>query len=255
MEANMERVSVVEGDRDVPAIIIAPHGAEGDDDYTAPLAETIANEVGCYAVINWGWERADKVDYFNDKANCNNIVHLQEDVVKDEFLDPIERYVNRIYQDSPEVFIYIMHGMGDDARKKANDPGLDLVIGYGEGQKKSSLSCDPWREQSFAYICHKSGFGVHHGKGGGSFAGNARNNLNQLYRKWQPTPSVHSMQIEVIRDMRLDEDTARFTGEQLAMCVEDHIDFMITVQPDGKYVLPKDWAVDWEDISRGLPRY
>ena len=66
----MEKVSVLEGT--IPALIIAPHGFKNDDLNTDLIAEEIATDLSAYAVINRGWERADKVDWFNDKADCNN---------------------------------------------------------------------------------------------------------------------------------------------------------------------------------------
>lgn len=249
-----QRVSATAGD--IPALIIAPHGA--DDDYTGQVAETIIDEIGCYGVINWGWERSEVFDYYKDKANCNNVNHLFEDVVKDEFLDPVEKYVDRILMEHPEAFIYLIHGMGNDSRKKANDPALDMVIGYGgaKNAKYSSYSTDKWRADALGYLAHLQGFGVYFSKEGGSFAGNSKNNLNQYYRKWDLNPSVHSLQIEIVKDKRLDEDTAKITGMCFAMAIEDHVDFMTeAVNDNGTYDLPIDWDIDWADIASKLPKY
>ena len=77
----MERVSVIEGKS--PIIIVAPHGYKGDDENTDLIAEEIANALHCYAVINRGWERSDSVDFMKDKADCNNVYHCKEDVVRE----------------------------------------------------------------------------------------------------------------------------------------------------------------------------
>ena len=103
----MEKVSVLEGT--IPALIIAPHGFKNDDLNTDLIAEEIATDLSAYAVINRGWERADKVDWFNDKADCNNLKHCHEDVVKDEFLLPIMRYVIQILKFSPYIYIFTIH--------------------------------------------------------------------------------------------------------------------------------------------------
>ena len=250
----MERVSVKEGS--IPALLIAPHGA--DDDFTAEMTEAIADEIGAYAVINWGWERSEKFDYFADKANCNNVSHLFEDVVTDEFLSPIEKYVSRILSEHHEAFIYLIHGCGNDARKISADPALDLIIGYGGAKNKrySSYSSDRWRADAFGYLAYAQGFGTYFASEGGRFAGNSKNNLNQYYRKHCPDPSVHSLQVEVVKDKRLDTDTAKVTGICLSMAIEDHVDFMTeAVNDNGSYNLPIDWDVDWEMISAALPKY
>jgi hypothetical protein len=88
----MERVALVEGDS--PVLILAPHGP--DDKNTDLIAERVAVESGSFAVINRGWNRFSSVDFMKDLANCNDVRHLHSDVVKEEFLEPILRFKNRI---------------------------------------------------------------------------------------------------------------------------------------------------------------
>ena len=111
----MERVSIINGK--IPILIVAPHGYEKDDEQTALIAEYIANKIGAYAVINRGWERAEEVDFWKDKADCNNINHCFEDVVKEEIIDPILRYKSRILLGHSEMYVFWIHGMSDDHRK------------------------------------------------------------------------------------------------------------------------------------------
>lgn len=214
----MERVSIIEGK--LPIIVVAPHGYTKDDENTALIAETIAESIGCYAVINRGWERADAVDIFNDKADCNNVEHCHEDVVRDEFLDPIIRFRNRLRKNNTVVYMYMIHGMSNKHRRLADDPLMDIVIGYGAGSP-DSFTCDIWRKNAFAFMLAESGLTVYEGKKGGAMSGWARQNMNQLFRKWYSDPSMQSMQIEIINELRHDDDMAELTAEYLATAMKD----------------------------------
>lgn len=214
----MERVSIIAGH--LPIIIVAPHGFNGDDENTSIVAEHTANSIGAYAVINRGWERAENVDYMLDKADCNDVNHCHEDVVKEEFLEPILRYRNKILQTSPIVHIYFIHGMSNKHRKIANDPNLDMVIGYGAGSPDSH-TCSIWRKDLLCHLLNEAGVHTWEGKKGGPMSGWARSNMNQLFRKWYPDPQVQSMQIEIIHDLRSSSDAAIITAEYLATAVKD----------------------------------
>jgi hypothetical protein len=210
----MERVSVIEGT--VPAIIVAPHGP--DDFMTAVLTETIALDLSAYAVINQGWEKAEQVNCFKDKANCNNLTHCHEDVVKDEFLLPIMRYVVRILKWSNYVYLFMIHGLGDEIKKQF--PDLQVILGCGKGKFDASLSCEDWRKDMFVGFLANKGIKAYEGIGG-HYAGKDKNNLNQLYRQWYPNHSVHSMQIEVIRSMRNNKAQAQVTALNIARAMSD----------------------------------
>src|SRR5581483_7129048 len=214
----MERVSIIEGKK--PIIIVSPHGFDDDDERTALIAEAIANTLGCYAVINRGWERADKVDVFNDKADCNNVEHCHEDVVKDEFLDPIIRFRNRLRKSYTVVYMYMIHGMSNKHRTLCGDPKLDMVIGHGAGSP-DSFTCDQWRKDCFIHLLGEAGLNVDEGKKGGAMSGWARQNMNQIWRKWYSDPSMQSMQIEIVHELRADNDIAALTAEYLAAAMDD----------------------------------
>ena len=230
----MERVSLIDGSK--PILIVAPHGFHDDDERTALIAENLADILDCYAVINRGWERADVVDCINDKADCNNLQHCHEDVVKDEFLDPILRYKQRIvwgkgnhgamyslYLRQPTtMYMFLIHGMANKHRQLTGEPKLDLVIGYGAGSP-DSFSCEPWRKDYLAHRLSEAGMCVFQGKKGGAMSGWARNNTNQLFRKWYQDPNVHSMQLEIVHALRQDDDCAKMTSEYLAAAIDDLI--------------------------------
>lgn len=212
----MERVSVIEGD--TPVLIIAPHGP--DDINTDILAESVANEFGAFAVINRGFKRSQVVDYSRDLVNCNDIRHIHTEVVLEEFLNPIIRSVAKIkkkYDDN--VFVLIVHGCDDSVRKAARDPELDMIIGYGDGSPPS-YSCKTKVKNAFAYHLQKENFGVYEGKAGGSYSGRSKNNLNQLFVKWFPTPKVNSLQLEIVRELRSDQEMIDITTHGLVSAID-----------------------------------
>lgn len=231
----MERISVREGD--IPVIFVAPHGV--DDMNTDFLVDKISLEMDAFAVINRGWKRSEHFDYFQDKADCNNFLHVHEDVVKEEFLLPIMRMVSKIKKNlDNRVFIFNIHGCSNDVRKKANDNNLDLILGYGEGSP-SSYTCDLKMKDSLAYFLERENFIVYEGKKGGKYAARSQNNLNQLFRLWYPDFCVHSVQIEIVKELREDEGMLQITSDGLMGAIDDLLlfdDTESTVKRSIKYI-------------------
>lgn len=212
----MERVSVIRGI--APVIVVAPHGYDQDDQNTDLLAETIAGQIGCYAVINRGWERSEAVDYLRDKADCNNVNHCLEDVVKEEFLEPIIRFKDKILSQGDSCYIFYIHGMSNRHRSLANDPMLDIVVGYGAGSP-NSYTCELWQKDFMLHELNRSGIKAYEGRKGGSMSGWSRNNLNQYFRKWEHEDAVNSMQIEIVYELRREKDMSSLTADYLAMAI------------------------------------
>lgn len=201
----MERTTTIEGQ--APIILVAPHGM--DDTHTAYIAEKIATNFGAFAVINKGWRRSAHVDYFNDLANCNDIRHLYSDVVREEFLNPILRFVVKIKKKYQEkVFMLILHGCSNSVRRFANDENLDMILGFGEGHPPS-YSCDMKVKNAFLHYLEEERFEVYEGKS--TYAGRSKNNLNQLFRKWYRDNDVNSLQLEIVRDLRVPQQNANDT--------------------------------------------
>ena len=225
-----ERVSVIEGKK--PVILFAPHGYENDDEHTAHIVEQTANITNCYAVINRGWERSDAVDHLRDKANCNNVKHCKQDVVREEILDPILRYRSKILATYSLCYFLIIHGMSNNHRDRIGEDELDIVIGYGAGNP-DSFSCATWRKDLFGFLLSEAGFHVYQGKAGGPLSGWAKKNMNQLFRKNYNDRRVHSMQIEIIKDLREDQEMSTLVAEYLAGCMDDLIHSKNWQKPPG----------------------
>ena len=239
---DMERTSIIDGDDTTPILLIAPHGA--DDPRTGLLTRLIAEKTGAFAVINNGWERAKDYDYDNDQANCNNVEHIHEDVVKQEFLDPIMSYVNTIFDCAADVTILVMHGVNDTININTN-PSLDVIVGFGEGTPPS-YTCEAARKDAFIYILSQI-VDVGQGGSGGRFAGRRRKNLNQLYRKWYSDSQVHSLQIEVVRSMRCSDAATETTSEFFAQAIIEYVDFITSAE------IPTEFKPNWQDIARSVP--
>ena len=215
----MQRVKTIDGK--LPVIIFAPHGFNGNDQNTSLIAESIATQIKANAVINLGWERSDIVDCINDKADCNSVHHCHQDVVKEEILDPLMRYVQKAKLTNDFVYVFNIHGMSDHHRIVAKDK-LDLVIGFGEGDPPS-LSMDIWRKNFMMSRLIGFGINAYEGKSGGKFSGWAKSNMNQLFRKWYPEPKVQSIQIELTHEIRSTEAKCLLTAVDLAIAIEDLI--------------------------------
>lgn len=224
----MERIILVEGDS--PVLVVAPHGP--DDKNTDLIAERIALESGSFAVINKGWRRSATVDFMKDMANCNDVRHIHSDVVKEEFLEPILRFKNRIRKKYDEkVFMLIVHGCSDDVRKAVNNYDLDIILGHGEGNPPS-YSCSGKFMKAFAHHLLNEGFSVYEGAAGGRYAGRAKNNLNQLFNRWYPDDHVESIQMEIVREMRCDPDFIDLTISGVVSAIESMSTFDDTFKTD-----------------------
>lgn len=214
----MERVSVIQGK--LPVLILAPHGYKGDDVNTDIIARKVAKKLNSYAVINNGWERSETVDIWKDKANCNNVSHCHEDVVKEEFLDPIMKIKSKILNYSGIMHIFIIHGMSSKHVQK--NKNVDIVVGYGSGSP-DSLSCNIWRKNCIIHELETQGLNVYEANKNGIFSGWAKNNMNQLFRKWYHDESVQSFQLEIIDGLRDSDEICDMLGDCIKKAIENYL--------------------------------
>ena len=204
----MERVQTIEGD--YPVLLVAPHGA--DDANTDIIAEEVADKFGAYAVINKGWKKSSSVDCWRDLANCDDVKHLHSEVVKEEFLDPILRYVASIKRKHDEkVLVLVLHGCDNKVKEESDDQFLDIILGFGAGIP-ASYTCSRRLRKAFAHYLQRENFVVYEGGSWGKYSGRSKNNLNQLFRFWYPDPDVKSLQLEMVSDLRLKEISTTVDG-------------------------------------------
>lgn len=218
-----ERVNVILGKK--PVLFVAPHGP--DDTNTALIAEKAANLINGYAVINQGFERNDEVDVDNDLADCNRVDHCLSEVVMDEFLRPIIKIRNHStkYGINPEsdksLLVIYVHGAGNLVHVEANEP-VDVIIGYGLGKEKDSLTCKAWKKNflvdSWRNISNTGE--VYEGAGDGRYAGRSANNMNQYFRKHIMDKNVDSLQLEFPFSLRKTKEAAAYTASLLATTID-----------------------------------
>lgn len=224
----MERVSVLDGT--IPLLVVAPHGV--DDASTDIIAEVMATKLNCHAVINRGWERADNIDVNNDKGNCNSIAHCHQPVIKDEFLDPLLRYMHRsaktiyvsnskaanrlpVFLSNHKPLMISIHGVGDQIRTKLKDNNVDFILGVGNG-KPPRPTCGIWRLNALAWTLTNRGIHPWQGQAGSPYAAWGQDNLTQLFNQ-KHNGLGEAIQIEILRTPWRDSTKhAESTGDILA---------------------------------------
>jgi hypothetical protein len=205
-----QRVSIVEGKQ--PFIIVAPYGA--DDSNTDTLVHVLAKKhLNCYGVINWGWERSTKVNWLQDKADCGNIQHCHQDVVFDEFLNPLLRFKKRIIEQNHNVFILILTGQV----KNSLPPNIDGILGYGQGE---SYSCEEWKARIFGFIASEEGVKIYGARPATALSGHTSKSLNQLFTKWYPDNRVESLILDISSDFLKDNNDIKILSEFLAKIIQ-----------------------------------
>lgn len=225
-----ERVNVIRGTQ--PILLVAPHGP--DDTNTDLIARLAANHIKGHAVINQGFERGDIVDVDNDIADCNRVDHCKESVVYDEFLKPIikirDQVAKKLVQPGwwesddkgARLLVLYIHGAGDIVHREANEP-VGVILGYGLGSNKDSLTCRSWRKNLFIDIWrnYSNDGDVFEGGGSGRYAGRSSNNMNQYFRKHDLDRQVESMQLEFPFSTRNTESQATVTAMLLGSVLSE----------------------------------
>jgi len=225
-----ERVNIIHGSQ--PILLVAPHGPS--DSNTSLITEMTAASTNAYAVINQGFERGENVDPDNDVADCNRVDHCQSEIVFDEFLKPLIKIKDKITKrrfstpNVPMVFkkkllVVYVHGAGDIVHKEANEP-VDVIVGYGLGNNKDSLTCklstknlfiNTWRD------FNDNGGEVYEGSGSGRYAGRSSNNMNQYFKQHELDHQVESIQLEFPYSMRKTESLATVTAMMLSLVLNE----------------------------------
>ena len=205
----MERVTVISGE--VPLMVVAPHC---DDNNTKEIAQFIASTLKCYCVTNNGWKRSDTVDAIGGYANCNDVSHCLEDVVKEEFLEPILGYANRMVKNYGHGYVFYIHGMGQQSP--------DIVVGYGEGSPPS-YSCGLYYKEIFIKACKQNSLYASEAAAGSKYGGRSKNNMNQLFRSWMYNEKIQSMQLEIAYPLRTTQ-MIKSVGMALVSSFDDLLD-------------------------------
>jgi hypothetical protein len=232
-----ERVSIIPGKYSTTTLLVVPRGA--NDVHLCDLAERCAEELECYALINRGFEKSEQVDVMKDQADCGRISHIQQEVVYEEFLEPIkhikERMVNRIVRSNlsqgnwgdidnyvGRFLIFYLYGVSDNVHSKANEP-VSVIVGNGGKILSSHYTCEEWRRDLFIHTANEAWDdtmgSAYVGHPRGKYAGRSSDNINQFFRMHETDRFVESMQLSFPMMMRSDEQTAKLTGEVLGQII------------------------------------
>lgn len=215
---NNIRVDVIYGKK--PIILVAPHGS--DDMHTALITETVAKKLDANAVINYGFERGETPDPDNDIADCNRIDHCQSPIVYEEFLKPlikIKSIIDSTFRMKEEqTLVLFIHGCGDIVHKETGE-NVGVIVGYGLGGKKDSITCRNWRKNAFVEFWRRNckGHEVYEGSGSGRYAGRSSNNMNQYFKRYENI-SADSLQLEFPLSFRSHPHLA---SNLIAITIED----------------------------------
>jgi hypothetical protein len=219
-----ERVKVIKGN--APLLLIAPHAPE--DQGTGAIAQIVANELNAFAVINQGFEQSDEVDVNNDRADCNRVRHCEAPVVYEEFLKPILKIRQRVTQSNlyhvidpldidddsfKRLLVLHIHGCGDGIHMDAQEV-VGVIVGYGRGSSKDSLTCRAWRKNMFVDLWRNYSMDgeAFEGSGDGRFAARSADDINQYFRKHVLDRQVESMQLTFPHSMRSSDRQIRVTA-------------------------------------------
>lgn len=209
---------VAEKIEDSKVLIVAPHGHPKDDENSGYLAEIISSHLNCGHVINYGWQRSKQVDSLNNFANCNSYKHVKKQVVKQEFLQPIQNFINQHTINS--CFIFFIHGMASLKKKVGEE--VHYLLGWGKGSK---ITIEEWRKDLLAH--YLSNFTVYEGATGGIFSACDPNNMTQAVKTLGMR--VKSVQIETCWQARYDKNLCKLHGEHIANAIQ----LMLKHKPGG----------------------
>ena len=222
------RVTVQHGTK--PYLLIAPHGYHGDDYNTPLIAERTASILNCSCIINYGWQKSDKLDINAEKANCNNFSHMQ-DVVSDEFLLPVLRTANNIVQRNGVCIVVWIHGVANTIRQVSGEKDLDMIFGNGAGKNFNSYTCPLQLKDYVIHMLNENGIKCYDSYPGSMYAGFSHNNMNQLWVRHHPDHRISSFQLEIIKELREDETISILTAEYLADAFRNMATYKTWVRP------------------------
>jgi len=132
-------------------------------------------------------------------------------------------------------FIFMIHGIGNSVRTKAGDPKLDLIVGFGAGDKPY-YTCEEWQRNCFMDFCAALSWRTYAGAPGGAYSARSKKNLTQAIHRETAHPVL---QLEFIYARRNDDATAKKTGQELAAVIKSMLSLTDYARPEGTPVPPE----------------
>ena len=186
-------------------LLIAPHGHHLDDEKTGELTRLVAEQNGCYAIIN---EYYGKKLAGSRRINLNDLMQVKKHL-QDEFLNPLLEYKNKMVEEYGSAWIFWIHGaeqasIKNDAngRNDINPDEIKVLVGYGQKTDNDRLTAEPETaaqliESLTQHDLKAVAANPDIPQGTKSFCGHDRNNMNQLFRAGEyRDENVQSFQLE-----------------------------------------------------------
>ncbi len=213
LSQNKDAIELIQGHTNI--LLIAPHGHDEDDKNTGKLVRLIAEQSGCYAIVNEVYRRAKSVKTASEDDKRVNVNHLTQvkTHLENKFLTPLLDYKNKIVEQYGNALIFWIHGAEDlsikgDISDKADANPKDIKVLVGWGQKKDDDRPTAKQETKDILInaLNKNGLNAFQAnpdkkadpkKDIRTYCGWDENNLNQIFRSGEyEDKMVESFQLE-----------------------------------------------------------
>ncbi|WP_041273188.1 radical SAM family protein [Desulforapulum autotrophicum] len=249
--ATMNDIEIIPGNINI--LLIAPHGHDEDDKNTGKLVRHVAEQSGCYAIINEFYGRKAEA---SRRINLNNLPEIEKHL-QDGFLKPLIAYKNEIIKANGNALIFWIHGAKNKSVEgdiqKGTDVNPDVVkvlVGYGQKTENNRYTAEPITANTLIEALTKNGLDavaanpdkkVDVKKGIYSYCGHDITNMNQLFKnKEYLDPNVESVQLEFrMEGCRDNEKNIKSTAESIARAISSFVQPEIVVAPV-KQVYPGD---------------
>lgn len=239
----LERVSCIIGKK--PVILVCPYSLNKTN--SDIITEHVAKSINCFAVINRGFHKSKILDIDNNFADCNNVDHIKQPVIYEEYLLPIIKYTDKAQKiiskinhkkwydlfKSP-IYIFHIHSCEDNTDENIQED-IGAVLGYGLGRTVNSLSCELWQKNLFVSLWRKNS------SNGDIFeginVGRNSNEMNQYFIKHNKKDFVNSMQIEFPLSKTNNSLNSITTANTLAAVINEFLSYDdYDIKPKTKFI-------------------
>lgn len=255
-------------------LLIAPHGYEEDDEKTYDITRLAANQLDCYAFVTKSYQKPPKkkdpitneiligskgkpIRHDPDKKkkwinlNRKDQVHKY---LKSEFEKPLLDSVKEIIKEYGKALVLWIHGIDDGNltpdNTEGNIPGVDALIGVGQGNPEDRLTAEKETVDKLIAALQSNpvkSINAALAEKGSDYCGRHKNIMNQYFRFKEYIPDkVESIQIEIRKIGFREDDNSADT----AMALANSFSGMTLRPPDESKQAILDSAVQSEAIQK-----
>lgn len=238
-EAVNPEIEFIPGDKKV--LLVAPHGYndENDDENTGKLTRLIAEQIGCYAVINETYRKtkqAEKPNKRNKIINLNDITQVEKHLKKD-FLDSLMSYKDEITEKHGNALVLWIHGaknlnvinnVPEEADFKPED--VKILVGWGQKTDDNRFTAKKETVDNLIKLLTDNDLPAIYAdpdKNPNRYCGWDKKNMNQLFRAGKYCDEkVQSIQLEIRETGCRDDEGLEPTAKALAKVISSVADNM-----------------------------